>query len=233
MNRIYILIVPILSTLLITASCKKGKENIDFEESYFGMIPGRFVVYDVMDIYHDKVAFGSDTMRYQMKTWIGDTVIDNEGRVGRKYFRAFRSNSNEDFVAQDVWVALIDNYRAELVEENQRKIKLVFKPTEDKKWDANAFNTLGAAPAEYGFIGSPYYINGLTFPTSLQVKYKDELNQIQINKKFEIYAKEVGLIYFVDKNFSLTIDPSTPSPDTLLYNVGYEKHWKVKTFGML
>lgn len=233
MNRVYVIAVSVLSVLLVTASCKKDKENIDFEESYFGMIPSRFVVYDVMDIYYDKQSSIADTVRYQMKTWIGDTVRDNEGRVGRKYFRAFRTSENEDFVAQDVWVALIDQYRAELVEENQRKIKLVFKPTEDKEWDANAFNPLGSELASYGFIGSPYYLNGLSFPTTLQVKLRDNLNQIQFNKKFEVYAKDVGLIYFVDKNYYLRIDPSTPGPDTLLYDVGYEKHWKVKTFGML
>jgi hypothetical protein len=140
----------VLMFIVLAPSCKKKKvEKFDFQTEYFGLDKGRFIEYDITYIFHDSLLKKHDTVYYQIKTWIGDTIIDNSGRVGREFHRFKRADSNKFWKPTDIWMAIIDGNRAELVEENQRKIKMVFAPTEDKTWDINSFNNTGKMMAKY------------------------------------------------------------------------------------
>ena len=111
------------------AACKKQVDPPSFNYDYYDLTFGRFIEYDVLEINHDvDQTVQHDTLRYQLKTVIGDTVIDNEGRIARKFIRYKRSNSNSNWAQTDLWTTIIDQNRAELVEENQRVIKMIFVP---------------------------------------------------------------------------------------------------------
>ena len=124
-----------------------------------------------MEINHDvDQAIEHDTSYYQLRTLIGDTAIDNQGRIARKFFRYTRPNSAGTWVLSDVWTALITENRAELIEENQRIIKLVFAPTISKEWNPNAFNTNDPLEYSYSNIHKPLVFNGVTFDSTLVVE---------------------------------------------------------------
>ncbi|MEY4603953.1 MAG: hypothetical protein RIT43_1245 [Bacteroidota bacterium] len=182
-------------------SCKKDQANYDLHYDYFGLLPGRFVEYNVVEIHHDiNQSVQHDTLRYQLKTLIGDTIIDNEGRVARRFIRFKRDNSSQAWTQTDTWTAIIVDRRAELVEENQRLIKLVFAPTEDKEWNVNAFNSQNELQAYYRDIHSKVLLGGQTFDSSLVVEQEDFFSLIDYRRKYETYSKNIGLIskYFKD-----------------------------------
>ncbi len=189
--------------LLVVFACKKTDDSIDKKYEYFGLTKGYFVEYDVTYMFHDSLLQKHDTIHYQLKTLVGDTIIDNIGRVARKFHRFERKNSSLPWEETDIWTAIIVDDRAELVEENQRKVKLVFMPTLEKVWDINAFNNSGKTDAYYSSIDAERTINTLNFKNTLTVEEEDFKTLIETRKKYEIYAKNVGLIskYYKDLEF--------------------------------
>lgn len=225
--RVYISLLVLLSIAIVT-SCKKESVPPNFHYTYFDLTPGRYIDYDVMEIDHDiNAAIEHDTSRYQLRTLIGDTVIDNEGRIARKFIRFKRPNSSSGWEQTDLWTAIITDNRAELVEENQRIIKLVFAPTITKEWNINAFNMYPETNVYYDLIHDPKTLGALTFDSTLVVEIADVAdNLIKRERKFEVYAKGVGLVrrYYKDINIM--------NFDTLNVTGGTESFYTCIGFGV-
>jgi len=188
--------------LFILSSCKKNEETVELYYDYFPLEEGTFVEYQVTHIKYE--INQKDTVIYKLKTVVGDTVIDNEGKIARKFFRYIYDTLANAYVVKDLWTAIISDSRAELVEENQRKIKLVFAPTSTKEWDINAFNTYEPLMAYYENIHSSYEFNGFNFDETVKVIHEYvEPNLIQYKNKYEVYARGVGMVekHYIDIEF--------------------------------
>ena len=183
-------------------SCKKTSEPL-FHREYFGLQQGRYVIYDVVEINHDAALLQHDTLVYQLKTYWGDTIIDNEGRIAREYYRYKRNTPVDTWMVVDLWTGIIDGIRAELIEENQRVVKLVFAPTLSKSWDGNAYNILAETDCYYGDIHQNTTINGISIDSSLIVEQQDFTSLIDTVRMYEMYAKNIGLIhkYYRDNSY--------------------------------
>lgn len=181
--------------IFLFASCKKEETVPEFHTNYFGLTAGRFVVYDVQEINHDiDNAIQHDTLSYQLKTVIGDTVIDNLGRVARKFLRYKRQDVNQNWQLTDVWTAILDGTLAELTEENQRLVKLILPPTTSKVWNPNSYTTLPALEAYYSGIHTSKTIGNIAFDSTLTVQQEDYFSMIDYRRKYEVYATGIGLV---------------------------------------
>ena len=212
-------LVFLIFFLIIALSCKKSSESVEFYYDYFPLIEGTFIEYDVTSIKHYS---GSDTTKYKLKTVVGDTVIDNSARIAHKFFRYIYDTLYKEYKVKDLWTAIIDENRAELVEENKRRIKLVFAPTKDKKWNINAFNFDEPLIAFYNNIHEAFSIGIHSFDQTVKIvnQYK-EANLIESINHYEVYAQGVGLIKKYYKNISYSnFDSLHPtSGEELYYNV--------------
>jgi hypothetical protein len=203
--------VLIIAVALSVFSCKKEQVAQDLHYDYYDLTPGRYIDYSVLEIIHDEnQLIKHDTLRYELRTLIGDTIIDDEGRIARKYLRFKRNNNSLPWAQTDVWTTIVVDNRAELVEENQRLIKLVFAPTASKQWNTNAFNMNPVLTVFYSDIHKSKTIGAFTFDSTLVVEIEEnETNAIQYKRKYETYAKGIGLVskYFKDLsivNFDVT-----------------------------
>lgn len=217
-------LIVILSVVFLS-SCKKEETQIDLHYNYFGLEQGAYVIYDAREISHLSNNT-SDTVNYQLKTVIGDTVHDNAGRVGYKYMRYKRGVPSDDWGLSDVWFIILTDNRGELVEENERIVKLVFAPTSSKTWNGNAFNTNEATEYSYEDIHIPMNLNGIQLDSTLKVVQEDVFNLIQWRKKHEVYAKNIGMVkkhyqHLDISNFDIT-NIST-GKELFLEMVGYGK----------
>ncbi len=183
--------LPIL--LVVIAACKKTPDPV-FHFEYFGLQEGRYVIYDAIEVTHDSESGIHDTVEFQLKTVWKDAYIDNEGRHGREYHRFVRIDAANPWVLKDVWYGLIDGIRAELVEENERIVKLVFSPTLEKEWDANAYNLDDPLDCNYSDIHDPMTVGGVSFDSTLIVEQEEYFTLLDTVRKYEVYAKGVGLI---------------------------------------
>ena len=178
----------------ILLSCKKSTAPI-FHFEYFGLTPGRYVIYDVMEVTHDQALLQHDTIYYQLKTYWGPVYIDNEGREAREFHRYKRDSVTTPWGQTEIWTGIIDGIRAELIEENQRVVKLVFAPTYEKEWDANAYNISEEMECYYTNIHEGYTAGTTSFDSTLIVEQEDSYNLIDTVRMYEVYAKNIGLIY--------------------------------------
>ena len=216
----------IIFILLVFVSCKKNEtEPVDLKYDYFQFEEGAFIEYDVTYIFHDEALLKHDTVLYQIRTQIGDTVIDNAGRIARKFNRYIRETNADSWVLKDVWTAIVVDSRAELVEENQRKVKLVFAPTEDKTWDINQFNMDGEITASYDSIDAVRTVQNLTFDKTLIVREKKYTTLIDKREKYEVYARGVGMIYKVEKDLKFNFGETIP-------NKGTENYYRINRYGI-
>jgi hypothetical protein len=225
-----IFLVPILAMLVVfLQSCKKDQVNaipIPLNQHFFGLSAGNYVVYDVMEINHDiNAVIKHDTIYYQLKTLIGDTVVDNEGRIARKFYRSKRPDIFSALVITDLWTTIIHNNKAELVEENQRKVKLIFPISASKTWNTNQFNAYENEEAYYDFMFQGKTINSLYFDSTLRVEQAKERNLIAYKRKYEEYAANVGMIRKVYKDLSIV------NFDTLNVKFGKEIFMDIIEYG--
>jgi hypothetical protein len=223
-----LLLIASISTFLLLNSCKKELVNSNqfLYTSYFELKTGKFIEYDVMEITHDENASNQhDTSYYQLKCIIEDTFTDNVGRLAYNYVRYKRANSAEPWLQADLWSTTIFNNKAELVEENQRIVKLVFPISEFTTWNANKFNTDAKLNCSYDELHVPKAINGFSFDSTLVVEQEDKRNLIEFKRKYEVYANRVGMVkkYYKDLQIS--------NFDTLNIKSGKEIFMTLTNFG--
>ncbi|MDX1446611.1 hypothetical protein [Lishizhenia sp.] len=193
--------INFLFLMLLLFSCKKEETKIDFGYSYFGLQEGRYVIYDGMYITHDKnLVPAHDTTFYKLKTLVGKDYVDNSGRTAKEFTRFLWNESTQTWELKDLYTAIIDGGKAELVEENQRRIKLVFAVAEDKTWNENAYNTQEKIQCSYQSIGIPRTLNGIDFDSTVAVLKGDFFTFYDHERHYELYAKDVGMIkkYYQD-----------------------------------
>ena len=214
-----------LSLIVIFSSCKKGDDTIIYGDHYFPADSGRYVIYDVMSIIHDDPSEVHDTTLFQIKEIVGEELIDNEGEPTRKLYRYIRDNDTLNWSLKDVWVIKKTGRSVELVEENQRKIKMAFSISYDQYWDCNALNNLDAEQCYYSNIYQPISVGSMDYDSSVVVEHQNFLSYIEYLRSYEVYAPNVGKIQSYFKDIEIN------NGDTLQVQKGTELFYEAVTFG--
>ena len=221
-------LISVIGSFLLLSSCKKELVNSNqfLYSSYYELKSGKFIEYDVMEITHDENAsVQHDTNYYQLKCIVEDTFTDNAGRLAFNYVRYKRTNSTESWVQSDLWSTTVFNNKAELVEENQRIVKLVFPVSEFTTWNANQFNSDVKLNCSYKDFHISRVINGFTFDSTLIVEQEDKRNLIEFKRKYEVYANRVGMVKKYYKDIQIS------NFDTLNIKSGREIFMTLTNFG--
>ncbi len=212
--------------IILFASCKKDDKSIIYGYQYFPYEEGAFVVYDVVDIIHDDPSAVHDTSHYQIKEQIGEEDVDGEGEPFRLMYRYIRDNDSLPWSLKDAWVVKKTNRSVELVEENDRMIKLAFSISYDQFWDCNALNNEDAEECYYANIYEPLSIGGLDYDSTVVVKHQDFETFIEKIEIFEVYAANVGKIHSYKKEVRIN------NGDTLDIEKGTELYYTATDFGI-
>ena len=215
------------SFILIACSKKIDDSQNQLHTEYYDLTPGRFIEYEATEITHNSnSAIQHDTLNYFLRVQIEDTIYDNLGRLNRKYVRYKRFSTNDNWLISDVWMAFKDNNNAELIEENERIIKLKFPVNSYTNWNANVFNSSSSLECFYEQIHSPKIINGLFFDSTATVNQGSDRNLIRFYKKQEVYAKGIGLVYKYYKDLNIS------NFDTLSITTGKELFLRPIQYGI-
>lgn len=194
-----------LAVLLV--SCDETTEGgIDLELDYFPLEIGNYIIYQVDSTTYDDF---NDTIRQRTlfaREIVESTFIDASGRESYRIQREYRENTQQSWGAAgfDIWAAYSDDSKAERVEENQRYIKLVFPPRENKTWNGNIHINVDP-DGDLGYllnweyemveVGISAQVDLLNFDTTLTVIQQSTGTLIDTTGSREVYAKDVGLIY--------------------------------------
>ncbi|MBU2018219.1 MAG: hypothetical protein KJ941_01125 [Bacteroidetes bacterium] len=223
-SRIYLSLIVVG---LLFFSCKKKNESdaIDLHTEYAGLMQSKFIIYDATEIFHDDPSGIHDTSNYLLKTRIGDLYVDLEGRPGYEIERYKSFDNGLNWELTDIWYGVAKSNRLEIVEENERKVRLIFPPRLNSKWDLNIYNSKAKSDLEYIEIHASKTCNNEFFDSVVVVQQEKLFTLVDFKKQTETYAKGVGLI---DKYFkNLTIS----NFDTLDVQRGTEYFLKLKAHG--
>ncbi len=224
-----ILCCTILCAIIGLPACKKDSNDSVLSSFHFNYFPyelGQYWVYDVMEILHDEnAAIPHDTLYYQLKTEIGDTLVDNEGRIVHRFNRYKRNNAGQAWNLTDVWTTVVSNYKAELVEENIRRVVLKFPVQASTLWNPNQFNFLPPQEAFYEGIHEPFSTGPVQTDSSVKVNAVKELTLVSYQNQYEVYGKDIGLMrkYYKDLQIS--------NFDTLNIKQGKELFFNLLVYG--
>ncbi|MCU0405237.1 MAG: hypothetical protein MUE99_11895 [Chitinophagaceae bacterium] len=214
-----------------------SEKKIEFDtpplSDYFPLQVGKYITYRLDSTVLTQ--FGRDTTvrSYRARDIVEGQITDGEGRTS---YRIVRSLSNltgtATFVPSSTFEATPENTDwIEYVENNLRFMKLRFPIIEGFEWKGNSFIDVSSINSSvryladwtyvYQDVGQPATINGITYPNTITVLQRDEVEPPgpfnpqffkQYDYSIEIYALGIGLVY---KNFDHKIwQPPTPPPDS-------------------
>jgi hypothetical protein len=190
----------LIAAFFLISSCKKDEQIPDTGYSYFPDNTGHWCIYEVDSTIYDNFLNDTFSYRYQVKEITESYFTDNSGRQAmrvERYKRPYIDTipyANLPWTLSRVWTFVRTSSEAEKVEEDQRFIRLAFVPREGKKWNGNAYNTIGEWQYKYTSVDQPYTINNMHFDSTLTVVQKLDTNLIDYSIFTERYARHVGLI---------------------------------------
>lgn len=222
--KIFILV---FITSTITISCKPDKTipNVDVGYNYFPYKVGTWMHYDVDSIFWDDFSGGTYTYSSQIKEIVESTFIDDEGNEALRIERYFRKTDTSEWIIKDVWYANIKDNSAEKVEENIRYKKLVFPIKENTTWDGNIMNYLDEETYSYSDINESILINNNMYDSTITVTHKNLSNLLEEDIRYEIYAKNIGMI----NKYTKTIEKDIVNPEEIKSGVYVE--YKLRSYG--
>ncbi len=223
------------AAFFLISSCKKDQAIPDTGYSYFPDNIGHWCIYEIDSTIYDD--FNNDTTytRCQVKEVLESYFTDNSGRRAirvERYYRPYIDTvpyANLPWTLSRVWAFVRTPSAAEKVEEDQRFIRLAFVPRKDKKWNGNAYNTIGEWSYKYKSVDEPYTINSMTFDSTLNVLQKVDTNLLNYRIYNERYARHIGMI---EKNvIDVADDVLAPSSVLTRINSGVIYHVKLVAWG--
>ena len=220
---------------IIDLSCKKDKENIsvDIGYDYFPTQKGKFVTYQVDSLFYNDFTSTIDTFQFQIKEIITENFTDLSKRTTQRIERFYRKNSAEEWVIKDVWFSNRTSNTAEKVEENIRFVKIVFPLKKEVEWNGNRFNNLNEQNYSIIKLNEAFQLGTFNFDSIIYVKQIADSNLIEKKIAYEIYAKQIGLVY--KKNLNIRDKNSVINytlPLELRANSGFDLIYKAIDFGV-
>ncbi len=219
-NKTILLIFASCLVLLISCKDEIEEPNIDFGFEYFPMEQGKWVVYEADSIIYNDFEEVVETTYLQIREFIEEEFVDNEGRPAVRVERSYRYDPNDNWNLQDIWYGVRDSSTAERIEENVRFLKIAFPPTNGKQWKGNTYidNTdpeleIYKDDWDYTVLSTDAtYANGsVNLSNVLEIQQNDFETFIEKSFSKEMYAKGIGLVYKEFWNLETqTIDPNCP-----------------------
>lgn len=214
------LLLALTLLTIVFSGCRKETdfEAFEFGYEYFPNFTGSFIEYRVEHITH---GIDSDTSIYFMREFVAESFLDNQNHPATMIERSVRNSITEPYQIEKMLVQKRTQTSAQRFEDNQRFVVLNFPLRQGHSWDGNAYNT--NEPWEYMMLlpGIPHQVGPFTFDETITIRQRDNVNLVEQQIAWEVYAKDIGLIekYYKNitfQNFELS---------------GVEFHWKIIGFG--
>jgi hypothetical protein len=195
-TRCHAIRFPLLGLCFLLTACSKladvqpGQAGYD----YFPLETGRYIQYELTDVAYSLTA-PPLTEHYQLKEVVKEIFTDQTGQENYRIERLIRSKAGDAWEPDSVWSARRTMTQALRAENNIHFVKCVFPVQEGVKWNGNAFNDRKEEVYRLKSVAKPYVVNGQPFNETLTVLQRTDSSLVGQDKRLEVYAKNIGLIY--------------------------------------
>jgi hypothetical protein len=220
--------------LMLTA-CNRDYEPLPEHVNHvFPLQEGKHRIYHVVDTIYETATGPYDARTYYRKDLTDGTEQD---LLDRKVYKLWRYTSPDtlnggldyQWSYLDLWTQYLDDYYAERIEGNRRRLVLRIPPYVGSTWNGNLYNNLDAQTYRYLSIDTTVVIRGTTFEHCVAVLqiparkagikgstyYREE-------HAYEIYAPYVGLILRHEKFYEE--QNGTPVPESMVLHEELVSH---------
>jgi hypothetical protein len=179
-------------------SCNTNEANLDLlpqGREYFPLEIGHYVSYNIKETNYFLNEPRKTESSYQLKEVVKEQYKDLANNTTYRIERYRRANGRDNWVLWNVWTARIDYQAGIKVEENIPIIKLIFPLESGRRWNANTLNTSEPEEFEMRDFDKKFTFSGKLYEKTLTVVQKNDSSLVSKDKRIEVYAPNVGVIY--------------------------------------
>lgn len=162
--------------------------------AYFPLEPGHYVIYDVEER-HYAINRAPVGRTYQLKEVVGPAYTDVTGQPAYPLRRYRRPAEGQPWQADSLWSARLTANEAIRTENGQDYVKLVFPIADRGRWNGNRRNALGEDEYELSNNNGAFRVLDTQYDQTVTVVAQDDSTLLSRDKRIEVYARRVGLIY--------------------------------------
>lgn len=223
-----ILICTIVSFSLIASSCKKDPEIFETASisDYAPLVVGKYITYQLDSLVYQNFGVSQAIISYQVKHEVTELVKDNLDRPAYRITRYIRKTAQNQWVADNSFVAINTGSSLEFIENNMRFLKLKLPVKNGYSWKGNSYIDTYSFNSDvkylddwdyiYDSLNTPLILGAINIDSTLKVDQRDEIignpadanSYSEVNVGSENYAKGIGLVF--RKFLHLEYQPPTP-----------------------
>ena len=192
-NRFIICVAISISTW----SCNKTVEVLESKsvQSYMPLGIGKFIVYNLDSTVYTNLGTKIEIHSYQIKDTVQSATTDNLGRIVYRISRLLRSQvDTNNWKNIFTYNAIIYSSKIEIIESNQKYLKLMMPIKEGFSWKGNTYVNTVTYP-ELQFLNNWEY-NYQDVNKSITINNPANKNiYSEINYSKEIFAENIGLVF--------------------------------------
>lgn len=186
----------LLLLLAVVIGCDHD-ETMDVKEpgDYF---PHQLGIYQIYQVHEKNYSSGGAVQEniYELMAEVTDSFPSVNGLYTYVVHRSKRSTPDEPWVSLDTWSVRPSGSEFVVTEGNTPYIKLALPYSADRRWNGNAYNTLGEDEYAYSAVDAPQVVNGMAFERTVEVLQEANDDRIVFrDERKEVYAAGVGLVY--------------------------------------
>lgn len=169
-------------------------EPVSLGPDFMPLETGRFIVYDVTEQRYSLTA-APTTTTYQLKETVGNSYTDVTGQTAYRLQRYRRATAAATWTPDSLWTARLTDRAAIRTENGVDFVKLQFPVQERDRWNGNQFNQYDDDQYQARQVRQPYTIGSQSFDETVQVVQEDDSTLVSRDKRVEVYARQLGLVY--------------------------------------
>ena len=184
---------------VISVSCSTSNEpGIEhFGYDHYPLQIGLYRHYEVREILFNQNA--ADTSYYQLREIDTDSFPGAGGQLSYTLSRYKRLDANDTWELDSIWSTYTNPRQAVLNKNGLPVLIMVFPFSENLIWDSNALNAKNTDEYKLQAPFQPYELSGIQYGNTTIVVQEENLDSlIFLDHRFEVYAKDIGLIDKLD-----------------------------------
>ncbi len=207
MFRFKFIIASAAMGLSLAACDTRPLEPLNPQEGteYFPLEKGRFVSYNVRQTNY-RLNQPPEVITFQLKEVISEPYTTPAGDEAWRLVRYRRANGRENWEIINVWTVRKTPAFAMRTEENVPFLRLVFPARVGVTWNGNQYNTLSRENYRITDIGTRRVFDGRPYNETLTVLQRNDSTLVGKDKRMEVYAPNIGLIYRISEQVAYCQD---------------------------
>ena len=211
-SRYFGLFSLFILTLFISDCNKSNPLVTDTPANYYPMHLGSYIIYRMDSIKFINSGTQDTTISYLAKEVVEDSITDNLGRPSYRVTRYLSdTNGLAPWTESVAYMVTPLSTSVEVVDNNQRYIKMVTPVQDGINWLGNAYIDTKSDNSDFQYMdgwnyvyantGLPYTVYGGVVDTTVTVNQADQVTGLadssyrQIIYSAEVYGRNIGLIY--------------------------------------